>query len=67
MIKEQKITQYLNSQTPIKDSYFVANHSIVRELQNKLFDKKYYLERQINEATYKEKYENKDIKKVWQF
>lgn len=58
-----KITQYLNSQTPIKDSYFVANHSIVRELQNKLFDKKYYLERQINEATYKEKYENKDIKK----
>lgn len=58
-----KITQYLNSQTPIKDSYFVANHSIVRELQNKLFKKGYYLERQINEATYKEKYENKDIKK----
>ena len=58
-----KITQFLNSQTPIKDSYFVANHSIIRELQKKLFDKKYYLERQINEATYKEKYENKDIKK----
>lgn len=58
-----KITQYLNSQTPIKDSYFVANHSIIRELQKKLFDKNYYLERQINEATYKEKYENKDIKK----
>src|SRR5699024_5693196 len=27
-----KITQYLNSQNQIKDSYFISNHSIVRDL-----------------------------------
>lgn len=48
-----KITEYLNSQTAIKESYFIANHSLVRKLQEDLFKYKYYLERQINEYAYK--------------
>ncbi len=54
-----KITEYLNSQTPIKDSYFISNHTIVRELQKNLLEKGYYLERQINETEYKKKYGEK--------
>lgn len=53
-----KITQFLNSQTPIKESYFIANHTIIRDLQHKLLDKGYFLERQINEYEYKCKYDN---------
>ncbi|MBC1402455.1 hypothetical protein HB904_07485 [Listeria booriae] len=58
-----KITQFLNSQNPIKESYFISNHTIVRDLQSKLAESNYYLERQINESSYKEKYEDEDIKK----
>lgn len=47
-----KITEYLNSQTPIRDSYFIANHPIVRDLQQKLLQRGYFLERQINESEY---------------
>lgn len=43
------ITEYLNSQTQIKASYFIANHPAIRELQNKLKSKGFFLERQINE------------------
>lgn len=50
--ERMRITEYLNSQTPIRDSYFIANHPIVRELQKQLQEKGYYLERQINEAAY---------------
>lgn len=57
-----KITQYLNSQTPIKDSYFISNHTIVRDLQTKLLEYNYFLERQVNESTYKEKYLGDKIK-----
>ncbi|MDA2623233.1 AIPR family protein [Bacillus cereus] len=51
-----KITEFLNSQTQIKDSYFISNHTIVRELQQSLIDEGYYLERQINESNYKKEY-----------
>lgn len=51
-----KITEYLNSQTPIKDSYFISNHTIVRELQTSLVNEGYYLERQIDETSYKKAY-----------
>lgn len=51
-----KITEYLNSQNPIKDSYFIANHTIIRDLQKSLEKKGYYLERQINEFEYKKHY-----------
>lgn len=54
--ERMKITEYLNSQNPIKDSYFIANHSIIRDLQKELLKKGYYLERQINEIEYKKKY-----------
>ena len=47
------ITEYLNSQTPIKDSYFISNHTVVRELQKALQPNGYFLERQINEKLYK--------------
>lgn len=50
--ERMRITEYLNSQTPIRDSYFIANHPIVRELQKQLQEKGYYLERQINEVAY---------------
>ncbi|WP_349551442.1 AIPR family protein [Leuconostoc pseudomesenteroides] len=53
-----KITEYLNSQTPIKESYFIANNSIIRKLQEDLFEKEYYLERQINEYEYKCQYQD---------
>lgn len=61
--ERSKITQFLNSQNPIKESYFVSNHIIVRNLQTKLLEYDYYLERQINESSYKEKYVDPDIKK----
>jgi hypothetical protein len=51
-----KITEYLNSQTPIKDSYFISNHTIVRELQTSLIKDGFYLERQIDETSYKKAY-----------
>ena len=51
-----KITQYLNSQNAIKDSYFISNHTIVRGLQEELKGIGYYLERQINESYYKNHY-----------
>ncbi|MCU5081623.1 AIPR family protein, partial [Bacillus cereus] len=51
-----KITEFLNSQTPIKDSYFISNHTIVRDLQQSLINEGYYLERQINESNYKKEY-----------
>jgi len=54
--QRSKITQYLNSQNPIKESYFISNHTIVRDLQSKLLNKNYYLERQINEASYMEEH-----------
>lgn len=50
--ERMRITEFLNSQTPIRDSYFIANHPIVRELQKQLQEKGYYLERQINEVAY---------------
>lgn len=51
-IERMHITEFLNSQTPIRDSYFIANHTIVRDLQKQLQIKGYYLERQINEVEY---------------
>lgn len=47
-----KITEFLNSQTPIRDSYFIANHPIVRDLQDQLLEKRCFLERQVNEYQY---------------
>ncbi|QQM98153.1 AIPR family protein [Staphylococcus pseudintermedius] len=61
--QRSKITQFLNSQNPIKDSYFIANHSIVRDLQSKLKEKGYFLERQINEVAYKDLFTNSSVKK----
>lgn len=58
-----KITQFLNTQNQIKESYFLSNHTIIRDLQSKLLSYGYYLERQINEATYKERYVDESIKK----
>lgn len=57
-----KITEYLNSQNPIKYSYFIANHTIIRDLQETLENKGYYLERQINEFDYKKHYGKKNLK-----
>lgn len=54
--ERMKITEYLNSQNPIKDSYFIANHTVIRDLQKELLKKGYYLERQINEIEYKKMY-----------
>lgn len=51
-IERMHITEFLNSQTPIRDSYFISNHSIIRNLQKELLEKGYYLERQINETEY---------------
>lgn len=62
--ERMKITEFLNSQNPIRDSYFIANHTIIRELQKNLESKGYYLERQINEFEYKKNYGSKDIKKL---
>lgn len=59
--ERMKITEFLNSQNPIKDSYFIANHTIIRDLQEALEDKGYYLERQVNEFEYKKMYGARDI------
>lgn len=59
--ERMKITEFLNSQNPIKDSYFIANHTIIRDLQKVLEDKGYYLERQVNEFEYKKMYGARDI------
>lgn len=48
-----KITEFLNSQTQIRDSYFLANNTFVRALQIELEEKGYFLERLINEYEYK--------------
>ena len=51
--ERMRITEYLNSQTQIKASYFVANHPIIRDLQESLLEKGYFLERQVNEYQFK--------------
>lgn len=56
--ERQAITQYLNSQNPIKESYFISNNTIIIDLQKKLLEKNIYLERQINEVSYRKKYNN---------
>lgn len=43
------ITEFLNSQNAIKDSYLLANYSIIRRLQNDLLEEGFYLDRQYNE------------------
>ena len=48
-----QITEYLNSQTKIKDSYFLANNPFIRELQKDLKNIGYFLERLSNEYSYK--------------
>lgn len=48
-----KITEYLNSQSKIKDSYFLANNTFIKELQEQLLSKGYFLERLANEYSYK--------------
>lgn len=48
-----KITEYLNSQSKIKDSYFLANNTFIKELQIELLQKGYFLERLANEYSYK--------------
>lgn len=55
------ITKYLNSQNQIKDSYFLANHTLIRQLQKELLEKGYFLERQKNEYKYKKYEENVKI------
>lgn len=59
--ERMKITEYLNSQTPIKDSYFIANHISVRNLQQEMEQKGVFLERQFNEYEYK-KIRNETVK-----
>lgn len=59
--ERMKITEYLNSQNSIKNSYFIANHTIIRDLQKSLENKGYYLERQINEFEYKKHYGGKSF------
>lgn len=48
-----RITEYLNSQNKIRDSYFLSNNTFIRELQSELLKVGYYLERLANEYTYK--------------
>lgn len=48
-----QITEYLNSQTKIRDSYFLSNNAFIRQLQNDLISKGYFLERLANEYSYK--------------
>jgi len=48
-----QITEYLNSQTKIRDSYFLSNNAFIRQLQNDLIEKGYFLERLANEYDYK--------------
>lgn len=65
-----KITEFLNSQTQIRDSYFLANNTFVSALQIELEEKGYFLERLINEYEYKralnkvKEYEKKKILKL---
>lgn len=65
-----KITEYLNSQTKIKDSYFLANNSFIRALQTELEEEGYFLERLVNEYEYKfalnkiKQYDKKHILKL---
>lgn len=58
-----KITEYLNTQTPVKESYFISNHTVIRDLQTKLLDKGYFLERQIGEVTYKRRFGDSNLAK----
>lgn len=48
-----KITEYLNSQSKIKDSYFLANNTFVKSLQDEFLAKGYFFERIANEYSYK--------------
>ena len=48
-----KITEYLNSQSHIRDSYFLANNTFIKELQQELLSEGYFLERLSNEYNYK--------------
>lgn len=48
-----KVTEYLNSQNKIRDSYFLSNNTFIRELQGELLKSGYYLERLANEYNYK--------------
>lgn len=61
--QRSKITEFLNSQNPVKSSYFIANNSIVRDLQTALLEHDYFLERQINEAKHKAQYVDSNIVK----
>ncbi|MCR1281317.1 AIPR family protein, partial [Klebsiella pneumoniae] len=61
--QRSKITEFLNSQNPVKSSYFIANNSIVRDLQTALLEQDYFLERQINEAKHKAQYVDGNIVK----
>lgn len=54
--QRMNITRFLNSQNPVKDSYLISNSAIIRELQKALREDGFYLERQINEVTYKSLY-----------
>lgn len=54
--ERSNITRYLNSQNQIKGSYFLANHTMIRNLQKELLKKGYFLERQINEYKYNKKH-----------
>lgn len=56
--QRRQITEYLNSQTPIRDSYFISNHHAIRNLQEQLLKKGYFLERQINEFKYKKEHDS---------
>ena len=55
--QRRQITEFLNSQTPIRDSYFISNHHAIRNLQEQLLQKGYFLERQINEYKYKKEHD----------
>lgn len=65
-----KVTEYLNSQTKIRDSYFLANNPFIRALQSDLMERGYFLERLLNEYTYKyslnkvKEYDKKHILKL---
>ena len=61
--ERMNITEYLNSQNPIKSSYFVANHPTIKKLQSQLLDKGYFLERQNNEYAFRAKYGDGSITK----
>lgn len=65
-----KITEFLNSQTKIRDSYFLANNPFIRALQIELEEKGYFMERLVNEYDYKyslnkvKQYDKKHILKL---